>query len=296
MSEIRDILGKALPEKPPPISIDRDSVISAGRRARTRRNWAVSASAAAGVLVVAAGVAGGLSWAAGTRTGLPSEVGAQSPTSSNLAASPTPTTAPTPSSSPSLTATPSIPPGTPGAYRSDNARDMNVPLTQALRNAVAEVAPTLALEVAKNAWAGQDLNPFEVVGSQAGYKVFAELRDSEGVGYFFAYLSKEDAAAAREQVLAGCGESTPGMACSTESFPTGEAVLIRQGKPNGLRKTVYMVTVAKPNGTLIDAMVENYSHNDQPRAGNPNPQRPTPPLTVEQLTTILLKPGVTLAN
>jgi hypothetical protein len=168
-------------------------------------------------------------------------------------------------------------------------------LTAAFKAAMTQVASGVTSEPTKEAFANQDVGAFVVVASQGGFKTFAELRDSQGVGHFFAYMSTGDFAGQVSLFSTACASPPPpGSSCTNRTGPNGELILIQETHASAI--TTYSVSVAKPDGTAVDALVDNYRHNAQPGARNPHPDRATPPLSVEQIISLLLAPGVTLAS
>ncbi len=292
MTDIRDILSKALPEHSPPISIDRDTAVAAGRRARTRRTWLVTVTAGISTLLAGGTVAGGLTWALAGGSTL--DIGEPSLTAVPTQMPAPSTTSGTPWPWPSSWPPPSAGHSTPADV---GVSEFNVKpqLSAALQAALTQVAPGVSSEPAKEAFAKQDVAPFAVVASQGGFKTFAELRDSQGVGNFFAYLSTKDFAAQVAAMSSACAAQPAGATCTSRDGPNGELILIQQEPPRSGVIT-YQVSVAKPDGTVIDATLDNYSHNDQSGASHPHPDRVTPPLTVDQLIQLLLVPRVTLAS
>jgi hypothetical protein len=172
-------------------------------------------------------------------------------------------------------------------------RNANPALTAAYKASLAHVAPNLTAKPVKGVFGSGSVPPFEVVASQGGFKAWAELSDSQGPGNLFIYLEKMDFSEVSARFANGCSQVNAGMACTTRRGPGGELIWIEQGHPGGAAITRYAVSVAKPDGSSLDAILDNYSENDQPHARDPHPQRPTPPLSVEETIALLLGPGLT---
>ena len=218
MNEVRDILAKALPDVPPMTSISRDDIISAGRRARTRRTWLTTSAAGVSTLVIGAGIAGGITW--GQRpSGTNVHVGAAPSSFAAMSPSPTP---PWPAPSPSVPD--GLPPPTdtspdPNAGQGPPASMLNVKpaLTTAFRTALTQVAPGVTTKAVKEAFGNEDVQPFEVVKSQGGYKTWAELTDSKGKSTLFAYMEIVSFEEMSGRFASFCTTVNPGMSCSKRS-------------------------------------------------------------------------------
>jgi hypothetical protein len=299
MNEIRDILGRALPDQQPPTSITSESVAVAGERLR-RRNRGLAAAGAAGLAVVL--VLGAVAWAqvvrpgggglqAGT-VGSPSTSSATSLPTFDPSAPPSPFPTPyptetaTPTPSPTASATKPAHPGVdPQIAR---LLDPAPQLTTALLDATHAVAPGVHIGGVNAAFAGVDLAPYETVKSQGGIKTYALLSDANGPGTVFLDFSQGGDPSAAPNC-----NSQPN--CIARVGPNGEPIVINQGSPgNGVKVTT--VSLTRTDGTQIYLQLENYSQNDQPttKTGMPYGQRSTQILTVDQMVQILLAPGVTI--
>jgi hypothetical protein len=299
MSEMRDILGRSLPDQQPPTSITTESVIVAGERLR-RRNRGLAAAGAAGLAVVL--VLGAVAWSQVARSGGggPRIGSVGDPSASSEIPSPTfdpsrppspfptpyPTNTATPSASPTATATKPAHPGVdPQIAR---LLDPAPQLTTALLAATVKAAPGVHIGGVNAAFGGVDLGPYETVKSQGGIKSYALLSDANGPGTVFMDFNR-----------GGNPSQAPDCAgqpdCTTRVGPNGEPIVITQGSPgNGVRVTG--VSITKGDGTSIYMQLENYSQNDQPvtHQGLPYAQRSTQILTVDQMLAILLTPAVTI--
>ena len=169
-------------------------------------------------------------------------------------------------------------------------------LSTALAAAARAVLPTATFRPIERVYDGRPLTAFEVVPSQGGFKAWAEISDGAGVGQFFVYIGENWEPGNPAQLESGCPSPTPGVFCEARWGPNHEIVIILQSRQSANATTLYQVTVVHGDGTELSAMVENFSQNDQPlsKSSQPTPQRPTPPMTTEQLVEMLLRPELTL--
>jgi hypothetical protein len=171
-------------------------------------------------------------------------------------------------------------------------------LTTQLRAALSRVKPDATTRGIRGVYALRQLGAFEVIGSQGGYKAWAEIKDSQGPGTMFVVLDPTDPVDFGSRFPAIC--ETPfnvGFTCRIRTDDaTGARIIVEQGQHPGERVSYNIVTVVKRDGTSLWVMLSNFSENDQPQTGksNPNPQRTEPPLNPDQIVDLLLSGGLTL--
>jgi hypothetical protein len=294
LTDIKDLLARALPEQPPASSITRESAVARGRlRLRQRRAW--FGAAGAGLSTVAIVVVVGLLPPAG-----PSGMGVGEPTATTGSpddATPTgvpatPTVGPSPTPSGAAAATPNYTPTEPASKATTR-------LTAQLRAALDQVKPDATTRGVRGVYSVRQLGALEVIPSQGGYKAWAEIADSQGKGTIFIELDAGDPAgftggswptvcATPQNVGFTCEKRTDGA--------TGALLIVEEGRHPGDTITEILVTIQKLDGTYAWVDLSNYSENDYPPGPNakPRPERPTPPLTADQVIAMLLSPGITL--
>lgn len=275
-ADVRAILAKALPPSST-TEITRDSAIRAGRHARTRRTWVTTVAASLAVLVLAGGIAWSQQNLAG-RSLQPATTGSPAP----------PTATSAPQVTPSVDPSPGNRSDEPGVQPSRNVKPA---ITALLLAGLGQVAPGATAKGVDGAWAGLNLGPFEVVKSQGGYKAWAEISDSKGKGTFFMYMGP-DGYLAEPWAEGPCQALSASFTCTQRLGPNGERIHIETGKGSGQAYTTYSISIVKADGTQLDVIEDNYSHNDQ-GVRNPQPQRATPPLTTDQLVSLLTDPRIT---
>ena len=173
-------------------------------------------------------------------------------------------------------------------------------LTTQLRAALSRVKPDATTRGVRGVYALRQLGAFEVIGSQGGYKAWAEIKDSQGPGTMFVTLDPGDPIVFRSGFAAVC--VTPlnvGFTCQTRTDEaTGALIIVEQGQHPGEKVSYTIVTVGKRDGTSLWVMLSNFSENDQPQTSksnpSPNPQRTEPPLSPDEIVDLLLSPGLTL--
>jgi hypothetical protein len=274
MTEIKDILARALPEQPPAPSITRERAVEAGRRAYRRRQWWRATAGGTAIAVALIAGVGLMQWNPhrGAQFGAPAPAPAAS------------TGAPVPSATPSPVMLP------PRALTTEDPDRAVARLTGVLQVAARGVLPNATFRPIVNAYGPRPVEAFEFVRSQGGYKAFAEVSDKAGPGTFFLYLSGDGG-----NPTCPDGRSDAGETCENRTGPHGEVMIVVQGR-DAAGVVNYVVDMVKPDGSSLHASMNNYSENDQPPTKNAtvHPQRLTPPMTVDQLIALLATPELTV--
>ena len=274
--DIRDLLGGAL-DAEPPMSIDRATVIKAGKRSLRRRRLAAGAGVAAGVVAVALGATA----LAGPNAlfGGP-DLGPAGPGPSISGTAPPTTETTRPATTEILRTAPSL---TPVARLPLNPEDANAVRLRAQYEAAFNSAYPLPH------WAEPTSgNPkFEVVGG--GLRLTTELKDSQGLGEFRIEVAK----------LAGpgterpCGTPNPGKADAVSCEPLDYGEVQGGGRLRAVYSTVtsgpfitHVMTLTRPDGIEITATSTNRNAN---RLGGAT--RAVPTLTKANLRDVVLRPA-----
>jgi hypothetical protein len=289
MTDIRRLLDRALPPQISPMTITRDSAISAGRRARRRRRACVAATSAVAVLPVIAGAA----------------LLTEGPYGRAEPAGPLPATSVT-----TVTAAPdpttSVGPTMSAAAFAQTPR----PVTEPTYAALARLTNLMRM------WAAHSLSGFSVsdVGlpadpdwhpaltfesiddkSGASYDdkslaAGAVLTDAKGTGDVGVTIWTRGSIQDTRDFNTICAETRNVLTCETRIGLGGEHIAIRRVRMflEDPRIVFLFVEVSKADGTEIIAQSSNVA------AGSPDTVRAEPPLDPDQLLGLVLDPGFTL--
>jgi hypothetical protein len=136
--------------------------------------------------------------------------------------------------------------------------------------------------------------PLQILDRKDYYIAFAEVRDSLGKGQFEFEIVPYIGENPKRPFAKYCDSPYLHLIeCQTRVGRHGERIMVEVSRIGIGPVTEYRVDMDKPDGTSLVAMSRNVSDND----GNINDgpiQRPTPPITVDQLVDLLLTPGLTL--
>ena len=292
---------------PPPSTVDVEAVIARQRRgAFVRRVVGPGSAAVAAVVAVTFGAAlavpGGLTGGSGGGRTPGSEPAATPPASSWGPSGPS---EPATSSAPNTTDTcgpPTDLPAIPG-----EPADIAARLHDALDAAVRGQLPGAQLTANPVArYEDRQYGPLEFAhihqdgglseGGACGvpedyYLARATVTDAAGAGNILTYLGAAGDGTSNPATCPTAGVTAPEVtACEQHTGPAGEQITaltlrLEQGS------TTNRVDVLKPDGTMVTLLSENVAVDG--KEGGP-PQRPTPPLTHDQLITIALLPTLTL--
>jgi hypothetical protein len=292
-TDVRDLMARALPDQP--VRITRESALAAGRLAQRRRRQTQVAIAVAAfcAVVLAAVVPFGL--------GRPGAHAALGSSSSPRSSSPPPSAPASPSPAPSPSAPPSARPG--------DLASMSV----ALLSEAQRLLPTARFDpVAAGGFPdGNPIRaPFALADNGHGYDVaFAQiLVPPSTVGTFV--LSIWPRSDGRKAPNPGCDNAyQPVLSCETRTGPAGERITIETGNYQGTSTIEHKVKVFRTDGTILsatlsDAAIDPTIYFSQGPASPGSTPQPTslpmtnsaPPMTPDQMLTLLSIPGLTLAK
>jgi hypothetical protein len=140
------------------------------------------------------------------------------------------------------------------------------------------------------------LRPFQVVDNDHGYFVaFAQVRLGSGADGLFTLIMWPGAGSWKAPTMECDRAAGPGHECETRTGAGGERFVVERGRWQDSDVTEFQVKVARPNGSLLVAKV-----NDEAGEGGPTPAPgatagpgPTgPPMSTDQLIALLLTPGL----
>jgi hypothetical protein len=254
MSDIKDLLGKAIGDEPP-LSIDRDEVFRAGRQ-RVRRRRALAAGGVVAAVVVAA-------------------VGAA--TLTNLI---TPTPEPVP---PAMGDSQHAPPGPDLPLSSTSVPSVGGPAP------TAERAGQLTVElhdyigrVSVRAWPGHPDPPaFRVEGD--GYLYESDLTGDRGEG-----VLQVSVGYAKPGTSASCLDTgSEYQECEVSSDDGLPVALATWKSADGEKRNLAVVVL--PDGTKVAAMSSNFSRLHQDSAKQPSGEQPV--LDLDELKVLVAKAG-----
>lgn len=277
----RNIFDEAIGDVPPS-TVDVDAVVARQRRAALVRGLGTPAAvAAAAVVAVTVGAALAVPGGLGSGSGGPSQQ---------------PSGAPTPTISPC--AQPSDLPPIPGEPAEVAAR-----LRAALDAAVREQLPDAQLTANSMAvYDGRQYEPLEFVhvyqeganyggscqGHQDYYLARATVTDPAGTGSILASVGRVEEPGS---FMLQCSATSPERTfCQERTGPGGERITVTT-LVVGEGAIVHRIDAVRPDGTMVTVDSQNVGSDikeDGPA------QRPTPPLTHDQLIAIALIPGLTL--
>lgn len=273
--QIREILARALPDRPLTTSVTREAAVAAGRRALRQRRQRLQVLAAGALAVLALG-AGAPQLIAQIGTGTATQVPVPSvePTSTAPSASP----APAPSQTASANTSPR--PGRPMPVKTPTG--VAVQLSDILRSAAGKLMPYAVFGSTEVAFedATYLLNPFDVIDNGHGYYIaLAQIVNQSRVGTLSVAIWPGDDG--RKAPSSGC---TAGFAqdCQTRVGPNGEQVTITTRLWTDTTITEYRVVVDRPDGTILSGLITM-----------PSPDVP-PPIATDEIATLLFTPGLTL--
>jgi hypothetical protein len=136
--------------------------------------------------------------------------------------------------------------------------------------------------------------PLQILDRKDYFIAFAEVRDSLGKGQFEFEIVPYIGENPKRPFAKYCDSPYLHLLeCQTRVGPNGEKIMVEVSRIGIGPVTEYRVDMDKPDGSSLVAMSRNVSDND----GNINDgpiQRPTPPITVDELVNLLLAPGLTL--
>lgn len=274
----KDLFDHAIGEVPPS-TVDVDAAIAHERRAawvrRVANPWVATA---AGVVAVTFGVA------AAIMPGAPGAVDGASPSSTATSSTATATAAPP---FDCLNSTPTAPPTTEDPAAA--ATRLSTVLTGGVRRYLPDAdLGTLAFT--------HNLSPGEEDGTscrppQDNFNADAKVVDAAGLGNLSAFVGRLGGAVNTLVTECDTPDSvTVGQtACARENGPNGELILSTTLE-SGEGAITHRIDVSKPDGTGVILIAENVATAKQPGPA----QRPTPPLSHEQLIEIALDAGMTL--
>jgi hypothetical protein len=278
VKEFRTVLDDEIGE-PPRSTVDIESVIA---RQRRRTGLRVSGTVAAAVLAVAVAAAGSGAFVrtdgggSAATDGRPTPASAPAPTCAAVPASPTPAPSPRVSggATPTGTAAKAYPPLPIGA---------ETRLTDALRTAVTKEIP--AARLAAQPVDGESHPPLQFFDGPC------DPHDSDFYTAIAAVRTAAGAPAGRLLVMVqtsedtGCTLTGGNVGCQVSHGRNGETVmsLTRTGEQQGEVKSVNLVVVFKPDGTVLQLLAEG-----------PPGTHLRAPLAVAALTRIGLASGLTI--
>jgi hypothetical protein len=295
MTDVRDILRRALPDAAP-VPITRESAVAAGRRAvrihRTRVGVAAMGIATAAVLAGSTLLGG--TWAASTAAASPDATGPDATGPDATVSAPPPAT---PTSSP--TAEPTAKPARPPVQRrlTEPASQATARLTAALKAAVHPLLPpsTLGAITIPSTNGSHTYRPLEVSRFEGGvYMGFAQVRDARGLGSLDFHLNPYLGDNPERRFARYCATvPPPAISCQTRIGPGGELIIVEIGHPSPSSSVVeYRVEMVKADGTALVSIARNVGDTIGLEQGPAD--RSDPPLSADQLVAILLSPGLTL--
>jgi hypothetical protein len=298
MTDVRDILARALPDAPS-VPITRETAVAAGRLAARRRRSLVAAGAAgAATMLVIAGAAllpGGLA----RSTSAAASAEPSGPATAGPSADPTATSAPSAApTTPEPTATSEPTPVRPPVMRrlTEPRAAATARLTADLKAAVRPVLPASVLRPVTVLWTSgtRTHRPLEVFRIEGVYMGLAKVSDSQGIGSVDFHLNPYLGENPKRSFAGYCAVVLPPTeSCETRIGPGGELITIEVGHPSTDSPVVeYRVDLVKADGTALVCVARNVGDATDPNVGPV--QRPDPPLTVDQMVEILLAPGLTL--
>jgi hypothetical protein len=138
--------------------------------------------------------------------------------------------------------------------------------------------------------------PFALADNGNGYDVaFAQIDlPPSAVGTFV--LSIWPSSNSWKAPQPGCdGAYQPMLSCQTRTGPAGERITIETGNYQGTSTIEYKVKLFRTDGTIFSATV-NSVPADPGVHPTPAPTNTRPPMTTDQMLTLLLIPGLTLAK
>jgi hypothetical protein len=281
-------MARALPDQP--VRVTRDSAVAAGRVDR-RRRWQTQPA-----IAIAAFCAAALAVVVPFGLGRPGPHGARGP-------APAPTSSVQPSASSPASPSASAPPS-PSAMASSSGLPTARPGDVAGMSAALLAEAHRLLRTARfdpvTVGGFPDGNPtrapFGLADNGHGYDVaFAQiLVPPSAVGTFV--LAMWPGAGSWKAPTPGCDNAyQPMLACATRTGPAGERVWLETGNYQGTPTIEHKVKVFRTDGTILVATVNNAAA-DQTVYGTPGPASTEPPMTTDQMLTLLSIPGLTLAK
>jgi hypothetical protein len=274
---IKEVLDAALPDQSPPTALHRDALIATGRRSLRRRRAAVVACA----VVAAVLVAGGTATAGQYLPGRLARGHQLQPGGPRASASPSTS----PSASPSPSATPE-----------ETARQRFTRLTAAFQ-------PLLRRAVPGATWTANTNDPhlaengvFAFTNAQGGARTDGDVHDATGTGEVWVD-TRSWTPGTQPDTCDGSQTSrySGGTArCESRTVGADTVVIYTDTAPNGA--LAYQLTTFRPaDRTMVTIMTYNYGGSSVQMAKDaptPEPQRPTPPLTVDTAIGIATAPGM----
>jgi hypothetical protein len=275
MTDVRELLERALLPGTPPMTITRESAIRAGRRALRRRHALITGTFAIVALAVVA-VATALLHTIGSST-LPAHPTEQ-PTEILVTVPPDPRA--------SIISTASAP-AFPQTLR---------PLTEPTATAVAR------LTTLTQTWSARYLTGFNISSYEVGapltfkesnglFAAGAALTDRKGTGQLVIYLSARGSRTAVPDFNTICQNNPYVLTCESRIGPHGEHIVIYR-TPVGdddKHQRMVVVDVSKADGSEIE--IESSS---MPPGAGASTSRTEPPLDSEQMLALVLDPAFTL--
>lgn len=161
-------------------------------------------------------------------------------------------------------------------------------LTAALRSVV-NLPPAARLVRVKSFWGGPGKpNALEFVESQGGFKAMADIADPAGTSNLFLDISD-----ASGVPMSGnpCGAPSADTVCRSDRTPDGDWVTVSRQAQGGIVRL--SASAVRMDGTSNYLSCQNYGENSVPQVKNPpdpQPGRPSPICTEDQLVSIALAP------
>lgn len=142
-------------------------------------------------------------------------------------------------------------------------------------------------------WARLD-TPLEFYRGKGGYLAASTVTDRAGTGELLVYVSDAKSlhgSSVAQALRDACVQIDPAITkCQQSTKPNGDrVVLLRTTKPGG--QVEWTAVTARADGTWAMATSSNYP-SPAGGSGQGRPGRSTPPVTVDQLSAIVLHPGL----
>jgi len=141
------------------------------------------------------------------------------------------------------------------------------------------------------------MQPLAVMDFQTRFLAFAELGDSEGSGQLELNFGPNEGYESPKRPFSQFCDTAmaPVTYCETRLGPAGEHITVERGGPSTFsRITEIRMEVWRPDGTDLVAVVRNIPDRMVKDINVAEPDRPTPPLTIDQLAAILCDPALTV--
>jgi hypothetical protein len=136
--------------------------------------------------------------------------------------------------------------------------------------------------------------PLQILDRKTYYIAFAEVRDSLGKGQFEFEIVPYNGENPKRPFATYCDSPYLHLVeCQTRVGPNGEKIMVEVSRVGLAQITEYRVDVEKPDGSSLVGTSRNMSDNSATYDNGPI-ERPTPPLTVDQLVNLMLAPDLTL--